>query len=42
MFEVEPVANELLSSCAFALGNLVLVLGKNEIDATCVQIESFA
>src|SRR5260370_4345872 len=42
MFKVQPVADELLAGGAFTLGDFVFVMRKNQIDATGVQVESFA
>src|SRR5438552_8463707 len=42
MFEVIPVADKLLARAARALSNLVLVMWKDEINTTKMQIESFA
>src|SRR6267154_2021166 len=42
MFKVQPVADELLAGGAFALGDFVFVMRKNQIDATGVQVESLA
>src|SRR5258706_6586337 len=42
MFKVQPVADELLASGAFALGDFVFVMRKNQIDATGVQVKSLA
>ena len=39
---VEPVIDELDSIAAFALGDLVLVMGKEQVDAARVNIEIVA
>ena len=39
---MEPVGGEVAAARAFALGDLVFVMGKDEIDATGVEVEVVA
>src|SRR5260370_16912632 len=42
MCKLKPVTHELFSGGAFALGDLVFVMRKHQIDSARVQIESLA
>src|SRR5688572_6606747 len=42
MLKVNPVAGKLVSGGAFALRDLVFVMGKDQIDATGMDIKSLA
>ena len=42
MFEVDPVANKLFSSRAFALRDFIFVMRKHQVDAAGMNVESFA
>ena len=42
VLEVQPVADELLTGSAFALGNFVFVMRKNQIDAAQMKVECLA
>src|SRR5882724_2098277 len=39
MLDVQPVAHELLAGGAFALGDFVFVMGKDQVDTTGMNVE---